>query len=115
MTTRQRLTDSGLNLNTALLIVGILGAVVTTVFFFAPLRTLPQDMQGVKSEVKYMQQTQAVQTEALKILADVAKDTRDTRREFDRHSAEANAKHYQLDRELEAVKKRLDRVENQRP
>jgi hypothetical protein len=111
MTTRQRIEATGMNLNTLLLIFSIVGAIVTTVFFFAPLQTLPGDMQGVQKDVQTVQQTQAVQTEALKILAEVAKDARDTRRDFDKHSIESDAKHHATDRELEGVKRRLDRIE----
>jgi hypothetical protein len=114
MTTRQKLEDNGLNLNTLLLVLSILGAVVTTVFYFAPLRTLPDDMKGVQGHVQLMQQTQAVQTEALKVLADVARDTRDVRREFDRHSIEASSTLKLHDAELKSVGERLDRLE-QRP
>jgi hypothetical protein len=91
--------------------ISMLGAVVTTIFFFAPLRTLPTDMAGVQKDVQIMQQTQAVQTEALKILADVARDTRDIRREFDRHAADSSARIRTHDLELDAIRKRLDRVE----
>jgi hypothetical protein len=111
MTTRQRIESSGLNLNSVLLIVSIIGAIVTTIFFFAPLRTLPTDMAGVQKDVQHMQQTQAVQTEALKILAEVAKDTRDTRREFERHAAESSARLRSHDVDLETIRKRLDRLE----
>ena len=84
------------------------GVAVSIVFFVAPLRTLPHDMRetstkigSVEEDVAEIITVQAVQTEALKTLADVAKDERETRRDVDRHTAE-----------LDSVKRRLDRLES---
>lgn len=87
--------------------LGMLGATApemavigTGVFFIAPLKTLPADVKDMQHDVKGMQQTQAVQTEALKTLADVASDTKTMRRDVDKHEAA-----------LDAVKERLNRLE----
>ena len=80
-----------------------LGMLITGVFFIAPLRTLPGDVDSMK-------RTQVVQTEALKTLADVAKDSKELRRDFDRHEAASNAKDAEQDRALERVQRQLERL-----
>ncbi len=92
------------NLNTILLLISIGGAVFTTVLFFAPLKTLPEDMQQMRANMEHVQKMQAVQTESLKILADVAKETKETRSEFDKHSA-------RVDSSIESISHRLGMIE----
>jgi hypothetical protein len=87
MTARQRIETSGLNLNSVLLIVSIIGAIVTTVFFFAPLRTLPGDMERLQAHMQTVQQVQAVQTAALQTLAEVTADTKTMRRDVDNNTS----------------------------
>lgn len=109
--TVKSLTDRGVNLNTLLLGISILGAITTAVFFIAPLKTLPAAQERIQNDVHEMKRTQAVQTEALKTLADVAKESRDLRREFDYHSASSTAGDRARDQELQAIRHRLDRLE----
>jgi hypothetical protein len=92
--------NSKLNLNTVIGLLSILSVIGTGVFFIAPLKTLPADVKDMQHDVKGMQQTQAVQTEALKTLADIASDTKAMRRDVDKHEAA-----------LDAVKERLNRLE----
>lgn len=107
----ERLREKGFNINSVLILMSIAGGLVSAIFYFAPLRTLPEDMRGVQGNVAAIQQTQAVQTEALKTLADVAKDGRELRRDLDRHSAESNASLRRHDAELESVRDRLRGLE----
>lgn len=111
MTTGQKLTEKGVNLNTLLIALSILGAIVTSVLFIAPLKTLPLAQERISDDVQEMKRTQAVQTEALKTLAEVAKESRDLRREFDQHSATSIASDRSQDIELERVRQRLERLE----
>jgi hypothetical protein len=94
--------NSKLNLNTIIGLLSILSVIGTCVFFLAPLKTLPGDVRDMQHDVRGMQQTQAVQTEALKTLAEVASDTKTMRRDVDKHESA-----------LESVKERLGRLERQ--
>lgn len=109
--TARNIHDKGFNLNTILLCVSLVSGIITAVWFIEPLRTLPNDMQNVQSDLHLMKNVQAVQSEALKTLAEVAKDSRDLRRDFDKHSSEQVAKNREQDHDLENVQKRLDRIE----
>lgn len=104
MTTRQRAESVGINLNSLLLIFSIIGAIVTTIFFFAPLRTLPSDMKELQIHVQNVQQVQAVQTAALQTLAEVTADSKTMRRDVDSNSTR-----------IEDVRRRLERIENTQP
>lgn len=104
-------SDSRFNLNSLLILVSIGGCFFTAAFFIAPLKTMPDDVRNVKTDVSEMQKTQAVQTEALKTLAEVAKDGRELRRDFDRNNVETNAAIRRHDFELEVVKKKLDKLD----
>lgn len=106
-----RLRERGFNINSVLILMSIAGGLISAIFYFAPLRTLPEDMRGVQTDVRSIEQTQAVQTEALKTLADVAKDGRELRRDLDRHSADSNASIRRHDAELENVRDRLKDLE----
>jgi len=107
MTTRQRLETNGINLNTIVGVITLLGMVITGIFFISPLRTLPSDVHAVQSKIEVMAQTQAVQTEALKTLADVAKDGREMRRDIDKLNGDVRAH----DVALESIHNRLNKVE----
>lgn len=98
MTTRQ--IRESVNINTILGGLTILGMIVTGVFFIAPLRYLPGQQEKIQEDVNSMKSTQAVQTEALRTLAEIAQDTKETRRDSIRH-----------DTELSEVRRRLDRLE----
>jgi len=88
------------SLNTVLLVLSILGGAVTVIKFVAPLSTMPAELENVQSDVRDMAHVQAVQTEALKTLAEVATDSKQLRRDVDRHEGE-----------LQGVKERLGRLE----
>jgi hypothetical protein len=92
-----------INLNTIIGAMTILGMLITGVFFIAPLRTLPGDVDSVK-------RTQIIQTEALKTLADLARESKDLRRDFDKHSATSEAKDAEQDRRLDRISQQLDRI-----
>lgn len=93
--------NSKLNLNTVIGLLSILSVIGTGVFFLAPLKTLPDDVRHMQGDVQGMKQTQAVQTEALKTLAEVASDTKAMRRDVDKHESA-----------LESVKERLGKLES---
>jgi hypothetical protein len=97
--------NNGLNLNTILILISIAGAVVGTVFFIAPLKTLPSDMNQMQLNIVNVQKMQAVQTESLKILAEVAKESKETRSDFDKHSS-------RVEFSLNSLERRVERVEN---
>jgi uncharacterized membrane protein (DUF106 family) len=101
MTTREKLQASGVNVNTIVAGVTLLGMIVTGVFFIAPLRSLPVQQEKMQDDVNSMKSTQAVQTEALKTLATIAVETKETRDKAIQH-----------DTELREVKRRLDRLES---
>ena len=92
--------DKGWNLNSALILCGGVGGVVTAAFYFAPLETLPGDVRNLGDKLGKVEQTQAVQTEAIKTLAEVTKENRELRRDTDKNTAE-----------IEGVKRRLERLE----
>jgi hypothetical protein len=99
MTSRQ--IKESINLNTIIGGLTVVGMIVTGVFFIAPLRTLPDQQVSIQNDVGEMKRTQAVQTEALKTLADVARDTKETRERTITH-----------DSELKEVRRRLDKLES---
>lgn len=76
------------NLNTILLVLSIIGGAATTIKFIGPLHTLPGEMKEVRESVQDIAVTQAVQTEVLSTLAEVAADTKVMRRDVDRHEAQ---------------------------
>lgn len=98
------------NVNTAVGI-GTLGTVVVTVLWFLyPLQSLPGDMLLVKVDVVKMQQTQAVQTETLKTLAEITREGRELRKDFESHSSEAKSMNARQDAKIEELQRRLDRL-----
>jgi len=99
------------NLNTALALLTISGIAASVIYFLAPLKTLPDDMRGVRQDMNDVQRTQAVQTQALQTLAEVAKDGRELRRDYDRSTAEQTATLHRHDQELDTVRHQLDRLE----
>lgn len=101
MTAREKLKEKGVNLNTAIGVMTILGMVLTGAFFIAPLRTLPAQQEKMQDDVHEMKRTQAVQTEALKTLAEVAADSKQIRSDVIRHDAE-----------IQEARRRLDRLES---
>lgn len=56
-------------------------AVITVVFYVAPLRTLPKDVRQVRD-------TQISQTEILKTLSQTAGETKQLRRDVDKNAAD---------------------------
>ncbi|BCU77877.1 hypothetical protein [Luteolibacter sp. LG18] len=102
------------NLNSALALLTITGIAASGLYFLAPLKTLPDDMRGVRNDMNEVQRVQAVQTQALQTLAEVARDNRELRRDFDRTTAEQAATIKRHDLELDAVRHRLERLESAR-
>lgn len=90
------------NLNTILLLLSIIGGSITAIKFVAPLHTMPGEMKEVRESVQDIAVTQAVQTEALATLAEVAADTKVMRRDVDRHEAQ-----------ITDVQRRLETIERQ--
>lgn len=109
MTSPQRIRN-GLNLNSVMLVISISGCFITAVFYIAPLKSLPDDMKATRGDISEMQRTQAVQTEAIKTLAEVARDGRDLRRDFDRTSADHSSTLKRHDAELDQIRKDIDRL-----
>jgi len=103
---------SSFNLNSALALLTLAGMVASGIWFFAPLKTLPDDMRGIRADVNEVQRTQAVQTEAIRTLAEVARDTRDLRRDLDRTTAEHAALLKRHDTDLETLRHQLEKLES---
>lgn len=81
-------------------IMTLLGTGVTFVRYIAPLGTLPQEVRTMGDDINTIGRVQAVQTEALKTLAEVASDTKAMRRDVDDHTTQ-----------IEVVKQRLQHLE----
>lgn len=96
-----------MNVNTVVGLVTLVGMVITGVFFISPLRTLPGDVHEVQNKMEDFSRTQAVQTEALKTLAEVAKDSREMRRDVDRIDGSVRTHAVQLG----DVTRRLEKLE----
>lgn len=99
--------DKGMNINTVLLILGGIVSLLTIGKVILPLAVVPerveqvgQSVAAVRRDVDDVAKVQAVQTEALKRLADIAAESSSTRRDVDRHGAE-----------IKDVQRRLDRIE----
>ncbi len=100
MTTREKLQDRGINLNTILLICGILSGVITAMRLGGPILNMPERSDKIESQIQHVtadvakiQTTQAIQAESLKTLATIS---------------QANDR---LAAELSEVRRRLDRLE----
>lgn len=98
----------GMNFNTLLLILGGIVSTITIGKVILPLAVVPerveqvgQSVAAVRRDVDDVAKVQAVQTEALKRLADIAAESSSTRRDVDRHGAE-----------IKEVQRRLDRIES---
>jgi hypothetical protein len=118
MTTRQKLEERGINLNTLILLASLLGGIFATIKIGGPLLNVPEKMAevdeqlgNVSDKATSIERTQAIQTEALKTLADLAKESRDLRRDFDKTTADHEAKHREASRLLDGITRRLDRLE----
>lgn len=121
MTTRQKLELKGINWNTLLLIIGILGALYTTIKLGGPILNMGTTIEKVEgriasisTDMQNMRETQAVQTSVLKTLADVAKDSSTLRIDFETTKADTASERREHTRQLEAINRRLERLE-QRP
>ena len=92
----------------------LMGMVTSGVWFFYPLKDLPERQAQVSADLYSIQRTQAVQAESLKILADIARETRGTRRDLDRIEAFVKvhqAEHVNTNANMADLKKRVDRIE----
>jgi hypothetical protein len=65
-------------------------------WFIFPLRDLPENQKAVSTEIHHIQRTLAVQTEALKTLAEITREARDLRRDIDRHDGVLQLHHNRL-------------------
>lgn len=99
-----------INLNTILAVLTITGMVASGVYFFAPLKTLPEDIRGVQKDMGEMKQAQAVQAKAMDTLADITKENRDLRRDFDRSDAERKATDQIQDQRIDSVMRDVERL-----
>lgn len=101
----------GFNLNSIMILIGIVSAMVAAIFFVAPLKTIPAVVERTSEDVRKMEITLAVQSDAIKTLADLAKESRQLRTDFDRHTFEIRANDKAQDMAIDSVIKRLDRIE----
>lgn len=111
MTTREKLESKGLNLNTVIGITTLIAMLSGVIIFLAPLKSLPEDNKLLQIQMAEVRQTQAVQTQSLQTLAEVAKDSREMRRDIDRIIASTNAKIDSHDRDLDSIKAKLNRLD----
>ncbi len=109
--TIRHLNDRGINLNTIILVLGVVGSICTVVRYVAPLETYRGDMSGVQNDMHLVKTTQAVQTAALQTLAQVARDSQDLRALFERYSAETTSRQRELTHDLDSISRRLERLE----
>lgn len=86
---------TAIKLQTLLSLLTIAGLIIAGFLFIEPVR----DVSGMKDKLEEVRDTQLVQTEALKTLAEVAKDSKDMRREVDRNRAD-----------IDNIRRRLDRL-----
>lgn len=84
-----------IKLQTLLSLLTIAGLIIAGFLFIEPVR----DVAGMKDDIKQVRDTQLVQTEALKTLAEVAKESKDMRRDVDRNRAD-----------IDNIRRRLDRL-----
>lgn len=104
-------SSTNTRLNTLIGILTLSCAVIGGTFFIAPLKTLPEDVREVQTEVQTMQRTQAVQTEALKSLTEVAKESSSLRRDLDKTSSEMKAHQDIHESKITDIQTRLGRLE----
>ncbi len=82
-------------------VVTIMTTFATVIFFIAPLRTLPEDVTALREGMTELAQTQAVQAESLKKLAEIASDTKVLRSDVDHHAVK-----------IENLEGRVDKIEH---
>ena len=83
-------------------------------WFIYPLRDLPEKSNQFERHLYELRQTQAIQTEALRTLADVAKESTQARRDIDVLVERTSATAIRHDSEIHRIKQRLDRLESAR-
>lgn len=98
-------------ITTATSVFGLIGSLVTIVFFVAPLKTLPNDFRDVQSDVASVKTDIAVQAETVKVLtqatqqiATIIEDASEIRTSVKTH-----------DVEIREIRERLQKVENKMP
>jgi hypothetical protein len=84
-------------------------------WFIYPLRDYPADRKETALALHTIEKTQAVQTEALKTLAEVVADTKEIRRDLDHTKSAGAAKDYEQDVAIRDVTRRLDRIDRSDP
>ena len=104
---RERFQERGLNFNTALLLVGILGGIFSAIKLGGPILNMPersekieQRIDRVSAQVSTIETTQTFQAETLRRLTDLAAAGNNTSREVDRHTLE-----------IAEIRRRLEKVE----
>lgn len=114
----QTLKDKGLNVNTIVGLMSLLGGLVTVIFYVAPLKNLPEDQrllrrdfEEVKKNVNDMSTAIAVQTESVKQVTDISKDTRELRRDLDKSVIESAASQERQDMKIEQLKEKINKIE----
>jgi hypothetical protein len=100
-------TPRGINFNTILIVIAILGGLIPIGKVIYPLAVVPdrveaidQSVRRVSNEVQSQGKDVTVLAESVKRIADIAQETNSTRRDVDKQGAE-----------LQEVKRRLDRLE----
>jgi hypothetical protein len=92
--------------------ISLLLMLVGGAWFIYPLRDLPEKSTQFERHLYELRQTQAIQTEALRTLADVAKESSQARRDIDILLERTTATARRHDSEIEGIKRRLDRLES---
>lgn len=86
-------------LNTLVAFSTLIGMVITGVWFIAPLKTLPEEQRHSGERLQKIEQQIAIQTESLRMLTEVARDSNTLRRDVDRNAAKIEL----IERQLEAI------------
>lgn len=94
------------NLNSLLIICSIVGMLVTSVLYIAPLRTMPDDVRGLRADINLLQRIQDTQAETLKSLAKQA----EMNRELERGLTELSTIVKRHDQEIDRLRMNLDRL-----
>lgn len=106
--------ESRISLTTIISTLTLLGMLWGTFGLFYPLRNLPEKQERFADDLHVIRQTQAIQTEALKTLAEVAKESTAARRDIDVLTERTSATARRHDAELNQIKHRLNRLEQPR-
>ncbi len=98
MTTRQKLQDRGINLNTILILASLISVTIGGIRLAGPILDGPKRAEVVESKVAEIQRTQVAQTENLRSLTELFRDFREIRRDVDRQGSTIESHSTRLDR-----------------